>query len=205
MADARRAGQRPSGGATHETVWRDRTKPFRREWFAAEVKRGQHEESIALFTRMLARFPGDPDFLYARGEAYRLRGSESDFDLALAGFEAAAALSGCVAVAKVETGERVIGERMSVKIDGPWNRINAPGIGPAETWTMEGLPVDQLLLYSGIRDGDLMQAPVGGKQKESGFARRCSRTRSWRCSRACSHGTVPDSSFASSNPPDSAG
>jgi hypothetical protein len=81
----------------------------------------------------------------------------------------AAALSGCVAVAKVETGEHVIGERMSVRIDGPWNRINAPGIGPAETWTMEGLPVDQLLLYPGIRDGDLMHAPVGSKQKEFRF------------------------------------
>lgn len=87
----------------------------------------------------------------------------------LAALLCTAALSGCVAVAKVETGEHVIGERMSVKIDGPWNRINAPGIGPAETWTMEGLPVDQLLLYSGIRDGDLMHAPVGGKQKEFRF------------------------------------
>lgn len=81
----------------------------------------------------------------------------------------AAAIAGCVTVAKVETGQRLIGERMSVRIDGPWNRINAPGIGPAETWTMEGLPIDQLLLYSGIRDGDLLHAPVTGRQKEFRF------------------------------------
>lgn len=87
------------GGATHETVWRDRTKPFRREWLVEEVKRGQFEESIALFTRMLARFPDDPDFLYARGEAYRLRGTESDVDLALADFRAATAFENAPAEA----------------------------------------------------------------------------------------------------------
>jgi predicted Zn-dependent protease len=98
------------GGATHETIWRDRTKPFRREWLAAEVKRGQHEESIALFTRMLARFPDDPDFLYARGEAYRLRATEGDLNLALADLKAAAALEN--APAEVHRGIALIQRRL---------------------------------------------------------------------------------------------
>jgi hypothetical protein len=80
-------------------------------------------------------------------------------------------LSGCVSVAKVETGDRAVGERMSVKLEGAWNHISAPGMGPGETWTMEGLPLDQLLLYSGVKDGQLMHgaAPMGTKMKEYSF------------------------------------
>jgi hypothetical protein len=74
----------------------------------------------------------------------------------------AALLAGCVAVAKVEKGERAVGSRMTVSIDGAWNHINAPGMGPAETWTMEGLPVDQLLLYSGLKDGEAIHAAGQG-------------------------------------------
>lgn len=82
----------------------------------------------------------------------------------------ALALAGCVAMAKVEKGELAVGERLSVTIEGPWNHLQAPGLGPAQTWTMEGLPVDQLLLYSGIKDGQLIQASGGGqKQKDLTF------------------------------------
>lgn len=70
-------------------------------------------------------------------------------------------LTGCVSVAKVERGDRAVGARLGVHIDGAWNHINAPGLGPAEIWTMEGLPVDQLLLYSGIQDGQALHATGG--------------------------------------------
>src|SRR5574340_1235233 len=80
------------------------------------------------------------------------------------------ALAGCVAMAKVETGDHAIGERLAVKLDGAWNYLEAPGLGPARTWTMEGLPVDQLLLYSGLKDGELVHASSGGgKQKDFAF------------------------------------
>lgn len=79
------------------------------------------------------------------------------------------ALSGCVAVAKVETGERAVGDRMTVKLEGAWNHINAPGLGPAEYWTMEGLPVDQLLLYSGIKDGESIHGPQPSGKKTFSF------------------------------------
>lgn len=73
------------------------------------------------------------------------------------------ALSGCVSVAKIESGDKKVGERMTISIDGAWNHVNAPGMGPAETWTMEGLPIDQLLLYSGLKDSQAIHAaPVGG-------------------------------------------
>jgi hypothetical protein len=82
-------------------------------------------------------------------------------------------LSGCVSVAKIETGERTVGERLNINIDGAWNHISAPGMGPAEVWTMEGTPVDQLLLYPGIKDGQAIHAESGaGKQKSFEFRAR---------------------------------
>jgi len=78
-------------------------------------------------------------------------------------------LSGCVSIAKIESGDRAVGERMTVHIDGAWNHVNAPGIGPAELWTMEGTPVDQLLLYSGIKDGQAIHADTGGARGKKDF------------------------------------
>lgn len=80
-----------------------------------------------------------------------------------------AVISGCASVAKVETGDRAVGERMNINIEGSWNHIDAPGIGPAQVWTMEGMPVDQLLLYSGIKDGEAIHAGGGGGQKSFEF------------------------------------
>ena len=73
-----------------------------------------------------------------------------------------AALGGCVSVAKVDTGTHPVGERMTVHLEGAWNHINAPGLGPAQTWTMEGLTVDRLMFYSGIRDGQIVNAELPG-------------------------------------------
>ena len=78
-------------------------------------------------------------------------------------------LAGCAAVAKVEKGDRAVGARMVVVIEGPWNHITAPAIGPAETWTMEGLPVDQLLLYSGLKDGEAIHSTSHANPKAKQF------------------------------------
>lgn len=70
------------------------------------------------------------------------------------------------AMQKVDTGETTIGERMVLTLDGPWNRVEAPGMGPAQTWTMEGLPIDQLLVYSGVKNDQVVHAegrPAGRK------------------------------------------
>lgn len=76
-------------------------------------------------------------------------------------------LTGCVSVAKVETGERAVGERMQVTIEGSWNQLSFPGAGPAEIWTMEGTAVDQLLLYSGIKNGQAIHAESSGTDKKN--------------------------------------
>lgn len=86
------AGQYP-GGKTNDEAWQRAIAPFLREWLNDEIKRGQHEESIALLTRAISRTIGKAEYLFARGEVYRLRARESDFDLdsALEDFRAAIA------------------------------------------------------------------------------------------------------------------
>ena len=78
-------------------------------------------------------------------------------------------LSGCASVAKVESGERAVGDRLVLMLDGAWNHVSAPGLGPAQIWTMEGLPVDQLLIYSGIKDGQMVHAAGPSQQKSFSF------------------------------------
>lgn len=82
------------GGVAQAAAWEEHIKPFRRDWLQEEFKRGQHEESIALFTRMIGQGAAQPDYYYARGEVYRMRGKGNDVDLALADFLAAAAIGG---------------------------------------------------------------------------------------------------------------
>lgn len=63
-------------------------------------------------------------------------------------------LAACASVNKVESGQRLLGERLSLTLEGAWNHVDVPG--PAQIWTMEGLPIDQLLLYPGLKDGALL-------------------------------------------------
>lgn len=67
-------------------------------------------------------------------------------------------LSGCVSAVKLDSGERMIGSRLVFHLEGAWNQINAPGLGATQVWTMEGLPIDQLLVYAGIKEGDELSA-----------------------------------------------
>jgi hypothetical protein len=81
-----------------------------------------------------------------------------------------AVLTGCTTVAKMESGEQTVGEKLVVHLEGAWHHVNAPGIGPAHTWTMEGLPVDQLRIYVGVKDGETVHQPdSSGKLKNFSF------------------------------------
>jgi tetratricopeptide (TPR) repeat protein len=79
------------GGAKNDAAWQKRCAPFIREWLRDEVKRGQHEESIALLSRASGRTIGRSEYLYARGEVYRLRAAEGDLDRSMADLAAAVA------------------------------------------------------------------------------------------------------------------
>jgi hypothetical protein len=71
-------------------------------------------------------------------------------------------LAGCATVAKMESGQQNIGERLVVTLEGPWNHVQVPALRPAQTWTMEGLPVDQLRVYAGIKDGEAIDSGGAG-------------------------------------------
>jgi hypothetical protein len=77
--------------------------------------------------------------------------------------------AGCATVEtkKVESGDRTVGDRMVLTLDGAWNHVQAPNMGPAQIWTMEGLPVDQLLVYSGIKEGEAIHAANANAQRKS--------------------------------------
>ena len=69
-------------------------------------------------------------------------------------------LAACASVQKIESGDRTLGERFTVTLEGDWNQVKAPNIGPpdTETWTMEGLPIDQMLIYTGLKNGQAIHA-----------------------------------------------
>lgn len=77
--------------------------------------------------------------------------------------------AGCASVSKVEPGERKIGDRLVMQLEGTWNHVNAPMLGPAQTWTMEGLAIDQLLIYSGHKDGQVVHPAGPSGQKSFSF------------------------------------
>jgi predicted Zn-dependent protease len=72
------------GGITGEEAFRKAIAPFRLGWLQDEVKRGQYEESLVLFDRLVKKDAQDAEVLYARGEVHRLRDESGDSELALA-------------------------------------------------------------------------------------------------------------------------
>jgi predicted Zn-dependent protease len=59
------------------------TTAHRLEWLQDEIKRGQYEESLILFDRMLKQNKTDAQLYFARGEVYRQRAGETDDEKAL--------------------------------------------------------------------------------------------------------------------------
>lgn len=77
----RLAGQQ--GGKLGTAEYQRAIAPHRLGWLMDEIRRGQFEESLVLFSRLLRTNPDDAQTLFARGEVYRLRGAPDDYQLAL--------------------------------------------------------------------------------------------------------------------------
>lgn len=73
------------------------------------------------------------------------------------GLLVAAALlaSGCANVAKVSTGENLVGGRVALNLDAAWNQINF-GNRKSVLWTQDGVPLDALEFWVGVKDGDTL-------------------------------------------------
>jgi hypothetical protein len=77
---------------------------------------------------------------------------------------AASVLGGCAVVSKVETGEAVIKDKLAVQVVTPWNKFNR-GMGDnTPTWTVEGIAVDALQFYVGVKNDELL-APTPTDRK----------------------------------------
>jgi hypothetical protein len=69
---------------------------------------------------------------------------------------AAALVAGCTTISKVE-GEQAVGERMTVQVTEAWNKVEFPGSKqPFEIWTQEGVFLDQLRFWPGIKPGQAL-------------------------------------------------
>jgi len=67
-------------------------------------------------------------------------------------------LAGCASISKVE-GEQVVGGRLVLRLEDAWNKVSLPGQKqPYETWTQEGLSLDQLRFWAGIKPGQALMA-----------------------------------------------
>jgi hypothetical protein len=70
-------------------------------------------------------------------------------------------LAACTTIAKVE-GEQVVNGKLSVRVPAAWNRVSNPwSREPYETWTQEGMPLDHLRFWAGVKSGEpLMKRPT---------------------------------------------
>ena len=76
----------------------------------------------------------------------------------------ALALGGCAVVSKVETGETLIKNRLSVHVASPWNKFERGQADNTATWTVEGIFVDALQFYVGIKDGEVIAPTPSGRK-----------------------------------------
>lgn len=62
-------------------------------------------------------------------------------------------LAACSSMRRID-GEQVVHGRLAVQVSSAWNRVSDPwDVPPYETWTQEGVPLDHLRLWGGVRPG----------------------------------------------------
>jgi hypothetical protein len=70
-------------------------------------------------------------------------------------------LAACANVSRMD-GEQVVNDRLAVHLTDAWNKVSDPWeVDPYDTWTQEGIPLDHLRLWGGVRPGQpLMTKPA---------------------------------------------
>lgn len=72
--------------------------------------------------------------------------------------------AGCAQVSHVASGEVTIKERLTVTVDKAWNQFEGGAGDGTPTWTQDGITVDALRFYVGLKDGALI-APTPSEPK----------------------------------------
>ena len=79
---------------------------------------------------------------------------------------ALAGLAGCAGapVTAINTGEVLVKQRLAVDVATPWNQFERGQFAQTPTWTNEGIIVDALQFFVGLKDGELL-APTPSEPK----------------------------------------
>lgn len=75
-------------------------------------------------------------------------------------------LASCAGMSRVGPGETVIRDTLAVKVDGGWNRLDAPGGGKIEVWTRDGLTLDTLRFIADVHEGEPLAEIRGVADKQ---------------------------------------
>ena len=80
-------------------------------------------------------------------------------------------LAGCAAAVKVGQGEAIVAERIGVPTDAAWNQLRGgfTGTNSAAVWTTEGLTIDQVNFFVGVKDGGALAQNAGKEQRPVNF------------------------------------
>jgi hypothetical protein len=95
---------------------------------------------------------------------------------ALLALAAAVFAAGCAQVSKVATGDVTIRDRLIVTTDRPWNQFERGITDNPPTWTQDGLAVDALRFYVGLKDGELLAPTTSDPKATRPLAFRSSMT-----------------------------
>lgn len=67
-------------------------------------------------------------------------------------------LAACASISKVE-GDQVVGGKLVVSVPAAWNKVTDPWEAePYDVWTQEGIPLDHLRLWAGVKSGRTLMA-----------------------------------------------
>jgi hypothetical protein len=67
-------------------------------------------------------------------------------------------LAACASISKVE-GDQVVNGKLVVSVPAAWNKVTDPWEAePYEVWTQEGIPLDHLRLWAGVKSGKALVA-----------------------------------------------
>ncbi|MEF8753325.1 MAG: hypothetical protein V5B60_05205 [Accumulibacter sp.] len=75
-------------------------------------------------------------------------------------------LAGCAGMAKVGPGEVTVRDSLAVTLDGAWNQYAIGLTRKSEVWTLDGLPLDRLVFFVGIADGEALAELAQRKDRQ---------------------------------------